>query len=83
MYGDSAATSPEDKVDNEQSITLLVDNGETGSAKNSLEFNLTKNITDTYSRSGAGDVEADLEGELSEMTASVSAVAENDTATAR
>ena len=83
MYGDSAASSPEDKVDNETSISLVVDNGETGSAKNSLQFDLTKNITDTYSRSGAGDVESDLEGELSEMTASVSATADNDTATAR
>lgn len=83
MYGDSAATSPQEKVTNQTTIDVVVDNGETGSAKNSLTFSLTGAAPDTYGRSGTGDPEADVEGQLNELVAGVSATAENDNSAAR
>lgn len=80
MYGDSAATTPETKVDNSVAMTATFDNGETGSSKNSLTINLSGNIPQSYSRSGTGDPEADLEGTLNEITPSIDATAENSTA---
>lgn len=81
MYG-SAATVQE-KVTNKESITLQFDNNETGSNKNSLEFQLTGGFPDSLTRSGIGDPESNLENELSEMATTVKAVAENSTSSAR
>lgn len=81
MYGDSAASSPSTKVENSLAITATFDNGESDSAKNSLTFNLTGNIPQSYSRSGTGDPEADLEGTIQEITPSIDATAENSNST--
>lgn len=83
MYGDSASSTPQQKVDNTATITFLFDNGETGPDKNLIKFNLTGNTANSYSRSGGGDPEADLEGTLAELTPSIDATAENSTSTVR
>ncbi|MFB6284579.1 MAG: phage tail tube protein [Halobacteria archaeon] len=83
MYGDSAATAPEPKVDNSKKIEFIFDNGKSGASKNLLNLTLKNCIPDSYSRSGQGDPEADLEGELSEVAAGLEATAENSTGTAR
>lgn len=77
MYGDSAATSPEAKVDNSMTIDFVMDNGETGAAKNTYTVAMTTVLPDSYDVSGAGSPEDDLEGALSEMAAGVSVTAEN------
>lgn len=77
MYGDS--TEPQSDVDNTTSIDFVFDNGDSGASKNALTVSLTTTFPDSYGVSGIGDPEADLEGTLSEMAASVSATAENST----
>lgn len=82
MYGSSTAQSPQADVDNTTTLDFVFDNGDTGSSKNSLTISLSTVFPDQYGLSGAGDPEADLEGTLSEMAASVSATAENDQSSA-
>lgn len=83
MYGDSAKTSPQDKVDNTTSIDFVFDNGGSGSDKNSLTMSMTDVFPDGYSRSGIGDPEADLQGSLSEIAPKITATAENSQSAAR
>lgn len=80
-YG--GATSIQDKVENTVAFNAVADNGKSGSDKNSVTLQLADVFPDSVSRSGIGDATADLEDELSEMAASITAVAENGTATAR
>jgi len=82
MYGGSAADGPADRVMNKEEIRMIFDNGETGSAKQSIEFVLTGAFPDSHSRSGIGDPTSDIEDELDEMALSVKAIAENNTDTA-
>lgn len=77
FYGDSAATTVQDTIENDVEVRLKWDNGKTGADKNSFELVLGGSFPDSYSRSGVGDAEADLEGELNEMVATVYAIAEN------
>lgn len=83
MYGSSTSSSPESHVDNEVSATFQFDNGKSGTDKRSITLNLSGTILNTYSRSGGGDPEADLEGTMNEIPVSVDATAENATDTAR
>lgn len=76
-YGDSAASSPQSKVDNTTTIDFVLDNGESGSSKNAMTVSLATTLADSYGVSGAGDPESNLEGSLSEMAATVEATAEN------
>ena len=80
-YG--GATSIQDKVENTVDFEAIADNGKTGTDKNSVTLQLADVFPDSVSRSGIGDATADLEDELSEMAPSITAVAENGTATAR
>jgi hypothetical protein len=77
MYGASA--SVQSKVENTADIQFVFDNGEaSGSGQNRLTVNINQALADSYSPTGLGDPEADLEEELSEMGATVDAVAETD-----
>lgn len=79
MYGD--ATSVQTSMENHADIVFEFDNGGTGSDKNSLKFTLSDALPDTGSRSGVGDPEADLEDQLNEMAATITAEAQNGTQT--
>lgn len=81
MYG--SGTSPQNTVENTKPITVEFDDGGSGSDKNSLTFNIGGAFLNSYSRSGVGDPEADLEGSMSEMATTVDAAADNSTADAR
>lgn len=81
MYG--TGTSPQNTVENTKPITVTFDDGGSGNNKNSLVFNIGGAFLDSYGRSGIGDPEADLEGSMSEMAATVDATAENSTSGAR
>lgn len=83
MYGSSGATSPQSDVEVDADAVLKYDNGDTGSSKNLIKFTVTDLFPDSYSRSGGGDPSADLEGDLSEVGVTVSAVAENSSSSAR
>ncbi|QCC57365.1 phage tail tube protein [Natrinema thermotolerans] len=78
MYGGSAADGPADRVTNKEEIRMIFDNGQSGSATQSIEFVLTGSFPDSHSRSGIGDPTAGLEDELDEMSLSVEAIAENN-----
>lgn len=83
MYGSSGATSPQSDVSNEEKLELIFDNGKTGSSKNLINVTLKNAFPDSYSRSGVGDPEADLEGTLSEIPTTPEVTAENSQSTAR
>jgi len=55
------------------STVLTYDNGETGDAEYSIEFNVTGSLPNDWSESGRNDPDADLTEELSEMAADVAA----------
>lgn len=82
MYGSSAATTVQSDMDNRQNIVLNFDNGDTGSDRNAIKLTAKSALPDGYDVSGAGDPGANLEGQLSEMAASVSATLENSEASA-
>jgi len=52
---------------------LLYDNGETGDAEYSIEFNVSGSLPNDWSESGRNDPDADLVEELSEVAADASA----------
>lgn len=81
MYG--SGSSVQSTVENTSNIVFQFDNGKSGSDKNVMKVTLKDAIPDSYSRSGVGDPEADLEGTLSEMAATVDAEATNGTSAAR
>ena len=83
MYGSATATSPQTTVENEEDAAFVFDNGKTGDEQNTLRLDLDGLFPDGYSRTGQGDPEADLEGTLSEIPATITAQAENSTAEAR
>lgn len=83
QYGGSSATSPQTTVENSVSAKLSWDNGKSGGDKNALDLILSGVTPDGYSRSGQGDPEADLEGELSEIPLDVKAEADIDNASPR
>lgn len=80
FYGGSDTIT--ETMDNEEDAVILFDNGLTGADKNSLQFSLDNLFPDSYGRTGIGDPTADLQGNLSSMTATVKATAENSTETA-
>ncbi|AGM11980.1 hypothetical protein DNAM5_121 [Haloarcula californiae tailed virus 1] len=81
MYG--SGTTPQNTVENDKPMTFTFDDGGSGSDKNAVTFNIGGAFPNSYSRSGIGDPEADLEGSLSEMAATIDASAENETSSAR
>jgi hypothetical protein len=81
FYGNDS-TLQED-IDNKASITITADNGKTGSALNKVEWQLTEVFPNEHSRSGVGDPDADIEDELSEISPTMTVVAENDDSSAR
>ena len=80
-YG--GATSIQDSVENTADIFVEATNGKTGSDKNLVRLEMDDAFPDSVSRSGIGDPTADLEDELSELSPSIRAVAENGVASAR
>jgi len=80
MYGSSAAV--QQKVTNTSNFQFIADNGESGSAANILRINANTGFPDSFSPQGLGDPEADLEEQMTEMAATVDAVAENGDGTA-
>jgi hypothetical protein len=81
FYGND--TTLQEDIDNEAAITITADNGKTGSAQNKIEWKLTDVFPNEHSRSGVGDPDADIEDELSEISPTVTVVAENDDSSAR
>jgi hypothetical protein len=81
VYGN--ATTIQDKVENPADFIVEASNGKSGSDLNRVELQLDDVFPDTVSRTGIGDPEADLQDELSEAAPTITAVAENGTATAR
>jgi len=80
-YG--GASSIQDKVENTADITVTASNGKSGSELNSMELQFTGVFPDSVSRSGIGDATSDLQDELSEMSPTIKAVAENSSSTAK
>jgi hypothetical protein len=81
VYGN--ATTIQDKVENTADFIVEASNGKTGSDRNLVKLELDGVFPDSVSRTGIGDPEADLQDELSEAAPTITAVAENGTATAR
>lgn len=80
-YG--GATTLQDKVENTAALEVEASNGKTGADRNLVRLEMTDVFPDSVSRSGIGDGSSNLEDELSEMSPTISAVAENDNASAR
>lgn len=81
MYGGS--TAPQAKVTNTNSATLLFDNGEAGGSKNSFSVDMTLSFPESYGRSGTGNPESNLEGDITEVVAQVSCTAKNGDSSAK
>ena len=80
MYGGS--TAPGATVENTDSATVAFNNGKSGSNKNSFSVDMTLSFPDTYARSGTGNPEADLEGDITEVVGQVDCTAENNSSSA-
>lgn len=70
-------------VENEKTLDLLFDNGESGSDKNSLSFEMSGAIPNELSEEGLGDEESDVEVSMTEMGQDLKVVAENSTSSAK
>lgn len=81
FYGND--TTLQESIDNTADIVIDADNGKTGSALNRLSFELDDVFPGEHSRSGVGDPQADLEDQLSEISPTVTVIAENDDGDAR
>lgn len=66
----------------EDALTILLDNGETGSAAQSVQFDLTSAFPNEFSVSNTGDPDSNIENSLTNRPVGLTATAENDSDTA-
>jgi len=63
-------------------MTILLDNAETGSGKQSVQYDLTGAFPNEFSINNTGDPDSDIENSVTNRPVGVSATAENDVDTA-
>lgn len=83
LYGGTGSTSPQSYPENEAPITVSFDNGKTGSAMQTIQFDVGGAFRESYSLSGMADQEQQLRSDINEMARTITATAENDTSTAK
>ena len=83
FYGGSGETEPQDNIDNEVSANLRVDNEvSAGSGKNSMEFQLSGTLNDSFGDAPIGDPRQEITERIRKVATDMTVVATNETATA-
>jgi len=77
LGGSSTLSAP-----TKESMTILLDNGKTGSAKQSVQYDLTDAFPNEFSVDGTGDPDSNIENSVTNRPVSITATAENDVDTA-